>query len=71
MTGRKTLSEVRAELEAALGAGPAGATPVAEALRRFLANGTHKNESPKKSRHRTKGIPATPREPGPAAPSGR
>lgn len=39
MTGRKTLGEVRAELEAALGAGPAGDGEVAESLRRFLAAG--------------------------------
>lgn len=37
MTGRKTLSEVRVELEAALGAGPTGDGEVAESLRRFLA----------------------------------
>jgi len=39
MTGRKSLSQVRAELEAALGSGPAGDTEVAESLRRFLAAG--------------------------------
>lgn len=37
MIGRKTLSEVRAELEAALGSGPTGDSEVAESLRRFLA----------------------------------
>ena len=37
MTGRKTLAQVRAELEAALGTGPAGKGEVVESLRRFLA----------------------------------
>ncbi len=37
MTGRKKLKEIRAELETALGAGPTGASPVRDALRRFLA----------------------------------
>ena len=40
MMGRKTLAEVRAELEAALAQGPAGSGEVAESLRRFLAGGT-------------------------------
>ncbi len=40
MTGVKTLEQVRAELEAALGAGPTGKGEVAESLRRFLAAGT-------------------------------
>ncbi len=40
MTGVKTLGQVRAELEAALGAGPAGQGEVAESLRRFLAAGS-------------------------------
>jgi hypothetical protein len=40
MIGHKKLSEVRAELEAALGGGPPGTGEVAESLRRFLAAGT-------------------------------
>ena len=55
MTGRKTLGEVRAELEAALGTGPPGESPVAESLRRFLAAGARKG-----------GIPTPP--PAPALP---
>ena len=39
MTGRKTLAEVRADLEAALGAGPTEVGSVAESLRRFLSGG--------------------------------
>lgn len=39
MTGRKTLAEVRAVLEAAVGAGPVGGGEVTAALRRFLAAG--------------------------------
>jgi hypothetical protein len=39
MIGRKTLGEVRAELEAALSKGPTGDGQVAESLRRFLAAG--------------------------------
>ena len=46
MMGRKTLAEVRAELEAALGTAPAGDGQVAESLRRFLAAGTGKGGSP-------------------------
>jgi hypothetical protein len=46
MTGRKTLSEVRAELEAALGAGPTGDSEVAESLRRFLAAGRERKGAP-------------------------
>ncbi len=37
MTGRKTLAEVRAELEAALRAGPTDDSDIAKSLRRFLA----------------------------------
>jgi hypothetical protein len=37
MTGRKTLAEVRAELKATLGSGPAGSDELAKSLRRFLA----------------------------------
>jgi hypothetical protein len=36
MMGRKTLAEVRAELKAAVGAGPSGESEVAKSLRRFL-----------------------------------
>jgi hypothetical protein len=46
MTGRKTLSEIRAELEAAFGAGPAGDDEVAESLRRFLAAGRKGKSTP-------------------------
>jgi hypothetical protein len=53
MTGRKTLREVRAELESALAAGPAGEGDVAEALRRFLAAG--RGGRPNQSLPRTAG----------------
>jgi hypothetical protein len=46
MTGGKTLTQVRAELEAALGSGPTGGSEVAEALRRFLAAGSGKTAAP-------------------------
>lgn len=46
MTGGKTLGQVRAELEAALGAGPAGAGEVAESLRQFLAAGPGERVAP-------------------------
>lgn len=46
MTGRKTLREVRKELEAALGAGPAGDGEVAECLRRFLAASSEAQSEP-------------------------
>lgn len=49
MTGRKTLAEVRAELEEALGAGPAGDGDVAESLRRFLASGPGKPVTPNRA----------------------
>lgn len=39
MIGHKPLGEIRAELEAALGAGPTDGGQVAESLRRFLAGG--------------------------------
>lgn len=55
MTGRKTLREVRAELEAALGAGPAGDDEVAESLRRFLAAGRKRKGVPNKPQHLTGG----------------
>jgi hypothetical protein len=51
MTGRKTLKEIRAELEAALGAGPAGDTEVAESLRRFLAAGGKPKGTPDQPLH--------------------
>jgi hypothetical protein len=47
MTGRKTLGEVRAELESALGSGPAGDSQVVKALRQFLA-GAKKGKSPRR-----------------------
>jgi hypothetical protein len=54
MTGHKSLTEVRAELEAALGAGPVGEGHVAESLRRFLAarakDGDSQKPPPKTSR---------------------
>lgn len=46
MTGSKTLAEVRAELEAALGTGPTGQGVVEEALRRFLAGQTDSPSTP-------------------------
>jgi hypothetical protein len=55
MTGRKTLREVRAELESALGAGPAGGGQVAEALRRFLAAGSESGGTRQPAPHRTAG----------------
>ena len=38
MMGRKTLADVRAELEVAFSTGPGGEGEVAQSLRRFLAN---------------------------------
>jgi hypothetical protein len=55
MTGRKKLKEVREELEAALGAGPAGDTEVAESLRRFLSAGRKRNGTPNQPLHPTGG----------------
>jgi hypothetical protein len=55
MTGRKTLGEVRAELEAALGAGPAGDGEVAESLRRFLAAGSGGQSTPNQALDLTDG----------------
>lgn len=46
MTGRKTLREIRAELEAAVGTGPPGGGDVAESLRRFLASKPGDRETP-------------------------
>jgi hypothetical protein len=46
MTGRKSLRQVRAELESTLGAGPGGAGEVAAALRRFLASGPRRRLRP-------------------------
>jgi len=55
MTGRKTLKKVRAELEAAFGAGPAGDDEVAESLRRFLAAGRKGKGTPNQPLHLTGG----------------
>ena len=52
MMGRKTLGQVRAELEAALGEGPAGGGEVAESLRRFLAAGAGEGGTPDPSLQR-------------------
>jgi hypothetical protein len=60
MMGRKTLGEVRAELEAALGVGPIGGGEPAESLRRFLAAGTGQTDAPP-------GLPSRPIQP--AAPA--
>jgi hypothetical protein len=49
MTGRKKLSEIRAELEAALGSAPIGEGDVVEALRRFVAANPPQGTEPKKS----------------------
>ena len=46
MIGRKTLGEVRAELEAAMGKGPTGHGQVAESLQRFLAAGPDATRAP-------------------------
>lgn len=58
MTGGKTLGQVRAELEAAFGTGPAGKGEVAAALRRFLANentpASGKPRRPKKAAKRAR-----------------
>lgn len=59
MIGRKTPAEVRAELEAALGAGPAGEGEVAESLRRFLsAGGDASREVPRQAGNGTPIPPA-------------
>jgi len=57
MTGRKTLSEVRSELEAAFGAGPTGDDEVAESLRRFLGAGRNRKGTPNQSLQPTGGPP--------------
>jgi hypothetical protein len=54
MMGRKTLGQVRAELEAALGKGPAGGGEVAESLRRFLAAGAGGGGTPNPAPQRTR-----------------
>jgi hypothetical protein len=48
MMGRKTLGEVRAELEAVLDAGPTGKSEVAESLRRFLAGDNAPDSTPQR-----------------------
>jgi hypothetical protein len=53
MTGHKSLTEVRAELEAALGAGPVGEGRVAESLRRFLVVRANEDDSQKPSSQKT------------------
>jgi uncharacterized Ntn-hydrolase superfamily protein len=63
MIGRKTLSQVRKELESALGQGPSGEGEVAEALRRFLAAGGSRGGRPKSALRRTRQSAA---HPGPA-----
>ena len=67
MTGHKRLAEVRAELEGALGAGPAGTGEVAESLRRFLAAGTKGKSTPQQKKRRPAGPkpPVTPESPAP------
>ncbi len=57
MTGRKSLADVRAELEAALGSGPPGDGVVAESLRRFLSATAGPGGKPPPPR----GTPTTPR----------
>ena len=54
MIGRKTLGEVRRELEAALGKGPAGEGEVAESLRRFLTAGAGQGGTPNPALQRTR-----------------
>jgi len=72
MTGRKTLDKIRDELEAALGAGPAGSSEVAESLRRFLATGPKRQGTPNQPLHQTGGAsPASDsNQPTPAPPAG-
>jgi hypothetical protein len=64
MTGHKSLTEVRTELEAVLGAGPTGGGHVAESLRRFLTARAKGGDSQKSSPRKTP--PKTPRRGGPA-----
>ena len=71
MTGRKTLKEVRAELEAALGAGPAGDTEVAESLRRFLATGPKRKGTPNQPPHPAGGASPISDRSQPRRPAGR
>ncbi len=58
MIGRKTLAEVRRDLEAALCEGPAGEGEVVESLRRFLAAGPNRGGTPKLAPQRTRPTPA-------------
>jgi hypothetical protein len=58
MTGRKSLSEVRSELEAAFGSGPTGDDEVAESLRRFLAAGRNRKGTPNQALQPTGGPPS-------------
>jgi len=52
MIGKKSLAEIRAELEAALGKGPDGDSSVAQSLRRFLAGKSGKGKGSKKSKRK-------------------
>ncbi len=56
MMGRKTLGEVRAELEEALGAGPAGDSQVQESLRRFLSADRSSRDVPNDVLHLNGGV---------------
>jgi hypothetical protein len=60
MIGRKTLGELRKELEAALGERPAGAGEVVESLRRFLAAGPNRGGTPNLAPHRPRPSAARP-----------
>jgi hypothetical protein len=63
MTGRKSLGEVRAELEKALPEGPTGDGEVPESLRRFLSSGQPANPPQCTSAAR---LPAYPDTSGPS-----
>jgi hypothetical protein len=52
MIGRKTLGELRKDLESALGERPAGEGEVVESLRRFLAAGPNGGGTPNLGRQR-------------------
>jgi hypothetical protein len=72
MTGRKTLSEVRAELEAALGKGPADGGQIAKSLRRFLGRGADATEAGPQRSTAGDSLPKTKNaEPGAAPDRGR